>query len=167
MNTDQSPVSSDASPLDAVDLLKADHQKVKSLFNQLDTITKQGVSDAEKAALVAKIRDELSVHESVENEVFFPAVREVLRKKDVLQEATQDQEEAGDAIQALGELKPSDAAYDKKLSELGDKIAAHAAEEERDVFPQVQKSNIDTEALGEKMSVRKEELKQVQGKAAH
>jgi hemerythrin superfamily protein len=167
MNTDQSQVSSDASPLDAVDLLKADHQKVKSLFDQLDTITKQGVSDAEKAALVAKIRDELSVHESVENEVFFPAVREVLRKKDVLQEATQDQEEAGDAIQALGELKPSDPGYDKKLSELGDKIAAHAAEEERDVFPQVEKSNIDTEALGEKMSVRKVELKQGQGKAAH
>jgi hemerythrin superfamily protein len=167
MNIDQSQVSSDASPLDAVDLLKADHQKVKSLFDQLDTITKQGVSDAEKAALVAKIRDELSVHESVENEVFFPAVREILRKKDVLQEATQDQEEAGNAIQALGNLKPSDAEYDKKLSELGDKIAAHAAEEERDVFPQVENSSINTEALGEKMSVRKEELKQAQGKAAH
>ena len=42
-----------------------------------------------KDALVATIRDELSVHESVENEVFFPAVREVLRKKDILQEAAE------------------------------------------------------------------------------
>ena len=167
MNIDQSPTSSSPSSFDAVELLKADHQKVKRLFDQLDTITKQGVSDAEKAALVAKIRDELSVHESVENEVFFPAVREILRKKDVLKEATEDQEEAGDAIQALGELKPGEAGYDKKLSELGDKIAAHAAEEERDVFPQVKKSSIDTEALGEKMSARKEELKQEQDKAAH
>lgn len=167
MNTDQSPRSSNPSSFDAVELLKADHQKVKRLFDQLDTITKQGVSDDEKAALVAKIRDELSVHESVENEVFFPAVREILRNKDVLQEATEDQEEAGDAIQALGELKPGEAGYDKKLSELGDKIAAHAAEEERDVFPQVKNSNIDTDALGEKMSARKEELKQEQGKAAH
>jgi hemerythrin superfamily protein len=167
MNIDQSPTSSNPSSFDAVELLKADHQKVKRLFDQLDTMTKQGVSDDEKAALVAKIRDELSVHESVENEVFFPAVREILRKKDVLQEATEDQEEAGDAIEALGDLKPGEAGYDKKLSELGDKIAAHAAEEERDVFPQVKKSNIDTEALGEKMSARKEELKQAQGKAAH
>jgi hemerythrin superfamily protein len=166
MNTDQSATSSNPSSFDAVELLKADHQKVKRLFDQLDTITKQGVSDDEKAALVAKIRDELSVHESVENEVFFPAVREILRKKDVLQEATEDQEEAGDAIQALGDLKPGEAGYDKKLSELGDKIAAHAAEEERDVFPQVKKSNIDTEALGEKMSARKKELKQAQSHEA-
>jgi hemerythrin superfamily protein len=167
MNTDQSTTSSNPSSFDAVELLKADHQKVKRLFDQLDTMTKQGVSDDEKAALVAKIRDELSVHESVENEVFFPAVREILRKKDVLQEATEDQEEAGDAIQALGDLKPGEAGYDKKLSELGDKIAAHAAEEERDVFPQVKKSNIDKEALGEKMSARKEELKQAQSHEAH
>jgi hemerythrin superfamily protein len=167
MNTDQSPASSKSAAFDAVDLLKADHQKVNRLFEQLDTITGQGASDAEKSALVAKIRDELSVHESVENEVFFPAVREILRKRDVLQEATEDQEEAGDAIQALAELRPSDAGYDKKLSELGDKISAHAAEEERDVFPQVENSNIDTEALGEKMSARKEELKQAQSKGAH
>jgi hemerythrin superfamily protein len=166
MNTDQSRIPSKTSSFDAVELLKADHQKVKRLFGQLDAITQQGASDAEKDALVAKIRDELSIHESVENEVFFPAVREILRKKDVLQEATQDQEEAGDAIQALGELKPGDAGYDKKLSELGDKIAAHAAEEERDVFPQVKNSNIDTEALGEKMSARKEELRQEQSNAA-
>jgi hemerythrin superfamily protein len=166
MNTDQSATSSNPSSFDAVELLKADHQKVKRLFDQLDTMTKQGVSNDEKAALVAKIRDELSVHESVENEVFFPAVREILRKKDVLQEATEDQEEAGDAIQALGDLKPGEAGYDKKLSDLGDKIAAHAAEEERDVFPQVEKSNIDTEALGEKMNARKEELKQAQSHEA-
>jgi hemerythrin superfamily protein len=167
MNTDHSPASTHTSPLDAVDLLKADHQKVKSLFDQLDAITKGGASDAEKDALVDKIRDELSVHESVENEVFFPAVREVLRKKDVLKEATEDQEDAGDAIQALGDLKPGDAGYDTKLKELGAKIAAHAAEEEREVFPQVENSNIDTETLGEEMSARKQELKQVQSKAAH
>src|ERR1700729_229283 len=167
MKTDQSQNQSKSPAFDAVALLKADHQKVKKMFDQLDELTKHGASDGEKGALVAKIRDELSVHESVENEVFFPAVREILRKKDVLQEATEDQEEAGDAIQALGELKPGEPGYDKKLSELGDKIAAHAAEEERDVFPQVKKSSSDTEALGEKMSARKEELKQEQDKAAH
>src|SRR6201996_75586 len=128
MNTDQSPASSKTSSFDAVDLLKADHQKVKRLFGQLDPITKQGASDAEKDALVAKIRDELAVHEGVENEVFFPAVREILRKKDVLQEATDDQEEASDVIQALGDLKPGQDGYDAKLKDLSGKIAAHAAE---------------------------------------
>jgi hemerythrin superfamily protein len=160
MNTNQSSASSKTSAVDAIDLLKADHQKVKKLFDQLDSLTKHGASDDEKGALVAKIRAELSVHESVENEVFFPAVRELLRKKEVLHEATQDQEEAGDVIQELGDLKPGESGYDKKVSELGRKIAAHAAEEERDVFPQVKNSNIDTKALGEKMTARKEDLKQ-------
>ena len=70
MRTDQPQSSPKTSALDAVDLLKADHQEVRKLFDQLDTITKEGASDAEKSTLVAKIRDELSVHESVENEVF-------------------------------------------------------------------------------------------------
>ena len=162
MNTEQPNSSTKSASLDAVDLLKADHQKVKNLFSKLDAITTQGASDDEKGALVAQIRDELSVHESVENEVFFPAVREVLRKTDVLKEATDDQEDAGDAIQALADLKPGEAGYDEKISALGDKIAAHAAEEEKDVFPKVEASNVDTEALGEKMSARKEELKKSQ-----
>jgi hemerythrin superfamily protein len=165
MNTDHH-ASSKSQGLDAVDLLKADHKKVKGLFDQLDRITRQGASDEEKSALVGKIRNELSVHESVENEVFFPAVREILRKKHVLQEATEDQEDAGDAIQALAELTPGDPRYDQKVSELGDKIAAHAAEEEKDIFPQIKGSLVDTQALGAKMSARKEELNQAEDKTA-
>src|ERR1700753_187540 len=118
MKTDQSRTTSKSPGFDAVALLKADHQKVKQMFDQLDDLTKRGASDGEKGALVAKIRDELSVHESVENEVFFPAVREVLRTKGVWREAATDQAEAGDAIQALGELKPGQPGYDQKLSEL-------------------------------------------------
>lgn len=167
MNTDQSQNPSKSPAFDAVALLKADHQKVKRLFDQLDDLTKRGAPDDEKGALVAKIRDELSVHESVENEVFFPAVREVLRAKGVLQEATTDQAEAGDAIKALGELKPGEPGYDQKLSELGEQVAAHAEEEERDVFPKVEASNLDTKALGAKMSERKAELKKTQVKSSH
>ena len=150
MKTDQSQNASKSPAFDAVALLKADHQKVKQMFDQLDDLTKRGASDGEKGALVAKIRDELSVHESVENDVFFPAVREVLRTKGVWQEATTDQAEASDAIQALGE-----------------QVAAHAEEEERDVFPKVEASNIDTKALGAKMSERKAELKKTQAKSSH
>jgi hemerythrin superfamily protein len=167
MKTAQSQNPSKSPAFDAVGLLKADHEKVKRLFAQLDDLTKRGASDGEKGALVAKIRDELSVHESVENEVFFPAVREVLRTKGVWQEATTDQVEAGDAIQALGDLKPGEPGYDQKLSKLGDQVAAHAEEEERDVFPKVEASNVDTKALGAKMSERKAELKKTQAKSSH
>jgi hypothetical protein len=85
--------------------------KVKGLFDQLDTITKQGASNEEKGALVAKIRGELSVHESVENELFFPAVRET-----------------PDAIQALGDLNPGNTGYDKEVGELVRMIGKAMAE---------------------------------------
>src|ERR1700760_1854080 len=99
MNTSQNQSSHDSAGPAAGDMLKADHEKVRGFFEKPDAMTRRGASDEEKGALVARIRDELSVHESVENEVFFPAVREVLSKKHVLQEATEDQEEAGDAIE--------------------------------------------------------------------
>ena len=153
----QSNTHDETQPTDAVDQLLADHQKVKGLFNQFEEI-KDHASDQEKGALVEKICDELSVHEAVENDVFFPAVREVLQRKDVLQEATDDQEDAGDAIQELSELTPGEPDYDRTVSQLGSRIAAHAAEEESDVFPKVQRSQVDTEALGAKMATHKSEL---------
>jgi hemerythrin superfamily protein len=154
----------ETSPKDAIDQLVADHQKVKGLFNQFENM-KDGTSNQEKSALVAKICDELTVHETVENEVFFPAVREVLRDKQVLKEATVEQEDAGDAIQALSELTPGEPGYEENVTDLGTQIAAHAAEEEKDVFPTVQRSGIDTEKLGAKMSTRKAQLKQTQDEA--
>ncbi len=164
MNSDPTQASN-SSPSDAIDQLVSDHQKVKGLFNQFEQM--KDASDDEKGALVEKIASELSVHESVENEVFFPAVREVLAKKDVLDEATEDQQEAGDAIQALGELKPGQPGFDQKVKDLGTQIAAHAAEEEKDVFPKVQRSDIDTAQLGADMASRKSELQQEQGDASH
>ena len=158
MNSEQTR-ESQASPKDAIDQLVADHKKVKGLFNQFENI-KDGASDEEKGALVGKICDELTVHETVENDVFFPAVREVLRNKDVLEEATVEQDDAGEAIQALGALTPGEPGYEDKVKELGAQIAAHAAEEEKDVFPKVQASEIDTNKLGARMATRKDELKQ-------
>jgi len=146
-------------PSDAVDQLIADHRKVKGLFHQFESL-KGGASDEEKGALVEKICDELTVHETVEDEVFFPAVKDVLRSKDVLEEATADQADAGDAIRALSELTPGEPGYDDNVSNLGARIAAHAAEEEKDVFPKVQRSEIDTDELGTRMADRKSELKQ-------
>jgi len=150
-----------SAPTDAIDQLKADHEQVKGLFEQFEQM-KDGASNEEKGALVEKICDELNVHEAVENDVFFPAVRDVLRAKDVLEEAREDQEDAGNAILSLSELKPGEPGYDAKVTDLGAKIAAHASEEEKDVFPKVQRSDIDTEELGAQMASHKAELKQNQ-----
>jgi hemerythrin superfamily protein len=155
------PGSNDAAaPLDAVDQLIADHKLVKSQFDEFEGLKSSGASAEEKAALVGKICDELRVHEAVENEVFFPNVRNVLRKESLTLEVETEQEDATDAISHLGELKSSDPDFDEQVSKLGQQIAAHAAEEESDVFPSVKASNVDTAALGKEMRDRKAELSQ-------
>jgi iron-sulfur cluster repair protein YtfE (RIC family) len=155
---------SGATPNDAINQLVADHQEVKGLFKQFEGM--KDASDEAKGAIVEKISSELAVHEGVENDVFFPAVREVLQKKDVLEEAAVEQEDAGEAIQALSDLTPGEPGYDQKVKDLGARIASHAADEERDVFPQVQRSEIDTAQLGAEMAAHKAELKQEQGSAS-
>ena len=117
MNTDQSQNPSKSSGFDAVGLLKADHQKVKRLFDQLDDLTKRGASDDEKGALVAKIRDSYPCTRASRTKFSSRLIGEVLRTRGVLQEATTDQAEAGDAIKALGELKPGEPGYDQEETE--------------------------------------------------
>jgi hemerythrin superfamily protein len=149
---------------DAIDQLKADHQEVKELFDQFEQI-RDTASDEEKDALVKKIGDELAVHESVENEVFFPAVRNVLRKEGEEKHAAAEQDEAGEAIQALQDLTPGEPGYEDKVAALGKQVAAHADEEETQVFPAVQESDVDTDELGEKMTQHKQELEQKDSRA--
>lgn len=150
---------SNAAPaVDAVDQLIEDHKRVKTQFDKFEELKASGASSEEKGALVDAICQELEVHETVENEVFFPNVRDVLRRDSLTLEVEVEQDDANDAIAHLGELNRADPNFDEQVSKLGEKIAAHAAAEEADVFPKVKSSAIDTAALGREMSERKAEL---------
>jgi hemerythrin superfamily protein len=145
-------------PADAVDLLTADHQKVECLFQEFSELDSLGAPIKTKAKVVREICAELSVHEQVENEVFFPAVRDVLRKEDVFKDAVNGQADAGEVISELAELDPDDAFYGYRVRELGEEIKNHAEDEEIEVFPIVQAAAIDTQTLGTAVQARKEEL---------
>ena len=156
--TDQSASPESQAPLDAIEQLVSDHEKVKEHFEKFEGLKSSGASAEEKGALVEQISKELKVHETVENEVFFPNVRSVLRKESLTLEVEVEQDDANDAIARLSELKAGEPDFDDQVSKLGQQIAAHAAEEEAEVFPSVQASEIDTLALGREMRDRKTEL---------
>jgi hemerythrin superfamily protein len=142
---------------DAIAMLMADHKKVKGLFEQFKKLKEDGEDD-EKAALVEQICFELTVHAELEEEIFYPAVREQIGDEDLMDEAEVEHAGAKDLIAQLESMEPGDDLYDAKVTVLGEQVDHHVKEEEGEMFPKVRKAKVDTAALGAEMASRKEEL---------
>ncbi|HEX5463476.1 MAG TPA: hemerythrin domain-containing protein [Burkholderiales bacterium] len=141
---------------DAIDLLTADHDKVKKLFKNFSKL-KDGSSD-EKSELVSQICTELTIHDQIEEEVFYPAARDAIKKKDLIDEALVEHASAKTLIEELQDMEPDEQMYDAKVTVLGEYINHHVKEEEEQIFPEVKKAKVDTAALGERLSELKSEL---------
>lgn len=145
---------------DAIGMLTNDHKEVKALFKQYDKLVKSGAEDEEKVALAEEICLMLTVHSTVEEEIFYPAAREKLGDdEDLVDEAEVEHATAKDLIAQLkGSAPAEDALYDAKVKVLGEYIDHHVKEEEGEIFPKAKKGKLDTAALGAEMAARKEEL---------
>jgi hemerythrin superfamily protein len=140
---------------DAIELLKADHKKVKKLFKDFEKIKEEGDA-SEKQALAEEICTELTLHAEVEEELFYPAAREAIEEEDLLNEAEVEHASAKDLIAQIREADPSDPMFDAKVTVLGEYINHHVEEEEKEIFPQVKKSKqLDLDALGEEIAALK------------
>ena len=121
--------------VDAITLLMADHKAVKTLFKAFDKLTNDDDASEQKEALVQKICDELTVHAQVEEEIFYPAVREAIEDDDLLDEAEVEHATAKDLIAQLQQMLPDDDLYDAKVKVLSEYIDHHVKEEEDEMFP--------------------------------
>ncbi|HET7634835.1 MAG TPA: hemerythrin domain-containing protein [Burkholderiales bacterium] len=142
---------------DAVDLLTADHDKVKKLFKSFNKLKETG-SPNEKSALVSQICNELTVHTKIEEEIFYPAAREAIKKKELIDEANVEHTSAKTMIEELQEMEAEEELYDAKVMVLGEYVNHHIKEEEEQIFPEVKKVKMDTVTLGERLSEMKTEL---------
>jgi hemerythrin superfamily protein len=131
--------------------------RVARLFAQFNKLKDVG-ADEDKARVVATICRELSVHAQIEEEIFYPAVRKVIEDDDLMDEAWVEQAGAKELIAQLREANPDDDLYDAKVTVLAEQIDHHVQEEEKDMFPQARRSELDTAALGAQMRARKAEL---------
>jgi Hemerythrin HHE cation binding domain len=141
---------------DAVALLKADHRKVEELFEKFE---KTKGTDR-KRAVVEKICTELSVHTTIEEEIFYPACRGEA-EDDLLDEAYVEHDGAKVLIAELCEAEPDADFYDAKVTVLSEMIKHHVEEEEKrseGLFAQAKAAGLDLVALGEQMAARKEQL---------
>jgi len=141
----------------AIDLLTADHKAVKAMFQQFEKMKGREDSEDAKVELVRRICAELTIHATIEEEIFYPAVREAIDDEDLMDEADVEHASAKDLIAQLEEASPGDDHYDAKVTVLGELIDHHVKEEEGEMFPKARKA-IDVDEVGAELAARKDEL---------
>jgi hypothetical protein len=141
---------------DAIALLKADHRQVADWFEQFE----KARTDDRKLSLATQICDALTVHTTIEEEIFYPAFLEATEDKDLHHEAEIEHDAAKRLIAEIEASSPDDDYYDSKVKVLSEMIKHHVKEEEQPggMFAEARKSDMDLDALGEQMAARKEEL---------
>lgn len=139
---------------EATALLRADHKAVNLLFEQYES----SKSSTKKKALVEQICTELTVHAQIEEEIFYPQVKEALKDKELIPEATVEHATLKDLIAQLEEGEPGDEMYDAKVKVLAEYVKHHVKEEQTEMFPKAKESKLDMYALGEQLQQRKDEL---------
>ena len=154
--------SSSTSGEDAFALLSADHKRVKALFKEFESLKEDGTDD-QKADLVETICNELTVHAQIEEEIFYPALRDAIGDEDLMDEADVEHASAKQLIAQLEQLQVGGDHFDATVTVLGEYIDHHVKEEEGEMFSKARKADVDSAALGEEMTVRKAELKEELG----
>lgn len=148
-------------PHDAIELLDADHRAAKALFDEFARVSGHKGGAGRRRALAEQICMELTIHMRLEEEVFYPPVREAIRDDDLLDDAEVEHAGAKDLIGQILAMKPQDDLYDAKVTVLGEYIEHHVRQEREEMFPRVRKSGIDLALLGGQLQRRKQELQAV------
>jgi hemerythrin superfamily protein len=139
---------------DAISLLKEDHARVRRLFDRFERTR----GESEKERLAKMICDDLTLHTQLEEQTFYPAVREAIDEEDLVNEAEVEHQAAKDLIDQIRASSPTDPRYDALVTVLGEYVKHHVGEEEGEMFKQVRASELDLTALGEQMKERKRTL---------
>ena len=149
-NDQEQPV--DDQPVDAIAMLKEDHQRVKDLFAQYE-----GTSNMEAKWTVAEeVFVELETHAQLEEQIFYPAVNDDSDEGPALvQEALQEHQQVKDLIVTLREMGPDNHDFDATFRALMQNVEHHVEEEENQMFPLAE------QALVEDLDELKDEMQEL------
>lgn len=123
-------------PMDAITLLKSDHQTVERLFKRFEKAGDRAY--AEKRKIVDAIIEELSVHAAIEEQLFYPATRATVPEtEDIALESLEEHHIVKWVLSELESMSPEDERYVAKVTVLMENVRHHVREEEDDYFPKV------------------------------
>ena len=145
--------------MDVFELLKQDHEKVSGIFEKLDKTTERGVKTREE--LFAQLKTELDIHSQIEEQIFYPAIKEAKETHDITLEAIEEHAVVKRLLKELDALSKDDEKWGAKLTVLKENVEHHVEEEEDEMFKDARKvlSEEQIETLGARMQAAKEQKK--------
>jgi hemerythrin superfamily protein len=147
----------ESAEINALALLKDDHEGVSKMFEEYEA-----ADESDKQQIAMDICTALSVHAQIEEEIFYPAAREVLEEDDaeLVNEADVEHGAVKQLVAQLQNLDGSDDHFEAMVRVLGEYVRHHVQEEENELFPKVEGSELDLEQLGRRLASRQAELMQ-------
>ena len=137
----------------AIELLREDHQKVQDLFEEFE-----GADNRSRQRIVDQALTELEIHSKLEEGLIYPAIRDALDEDDMMDEALEEHHVVELLIKELRKMGPKDERYKAKFTVLAEMVKHHIEEEESEVLPQAEETDIDMAELGQEAMALKEKL---------
>ncbi len=145
--------------MDALTLLKKDHDEVKKMLKDLDATTERAVKTRQD--LFERLKFSLTVHEQMEEAVLYPALKEHAETKDIVLEAYEEHDVVNTILGELEQTPFDDETWHAKLTVMRENLEHHIEEEEDEMFGQVRhlfdKETLET--LGEQMRTIKSQAR--------
>jgi hemerythrin superfamily protein len=139
--------------MNAIELLKADHDKVDLLFQKV-----KATEESKHHALFEKIKEELEIHTHIEETIFYPKIKEEPELEDIVLEGIEEHHQAKIFLRELADLADDSEKFEPKLKVLMEDIEHHVMEEEGEMFPKVQE--LFDEAMLDELGAQMQEEKQ-------
>lgn len=146
-----------AQPADGLDLLRDDHRRVEQLLGRFEALGEKGDKRV-KERVARQICAEILLHARLEESILYPLCREALDADSQIDEAEVEHEGVETLINKLNDMDVDDDQFDATVKVLGEQVQHHVQEEEQEMFPLIEASGIDLEALGDELAVRRQEL---------
>ena len=149
--------------MDAVALLKADHDKVRKILAEGEETTER--AEKTRTELFDTLKSEMLIHERIEEEIFYPALKSHPRARDIVLEGYEEHHVVDEIMGELEATRVTDETWGAKFKVMKENIEHHIEEEEGEMFKQARQV-FDADEL-EQLGARMMELKQLgqQGEA--
>ena len=144
--------------MDAIKLLQDDHDALKELLKKADSTTERGVKTREE--LLTRIKKDLTVHETIEEEIFYPALKEHAKTKEITLEAYEEHHVVDEILGEIEQTPFDDERWGAKFTVMKENIEHHIEEEEGEMFMQARQvlDADEINQLGDRMAEGKKAL---------